>query len=257
MRTPPMLRVVERELVVSRRLWRGWVSSHLITPLLYLTAMGVGLGAIVDDRGQTVEGLSYIQFVAPGLLAATALMLAAGESLWPVMVGTKWMRTFHAMAATSLRPADVFDGFLVWTALRAVAGSGLFLVGAALLGGVSSPWGLLAIPAATLGAAAFAAPLAAYSATQDSDATFPVIMRLGVVPLFLFSGTFFPVRQLPGALQPVAALSPLWHTVELCRGATSGSVGGAAVLAHVGILGALVAAGRAWGTRTFARKLAP
>ncbi|MCZ7537003.1 MAG: ABC transporter permease [Acidimicrobiia bacterium] len=257
MQTPPVMRVVERELLVSRRLWRGWTSSHFVMPLLYLTAMGVGLGDIIDDRGRTVDGLAYMEFVAPGLLAATALMLAAGESLWPVMVGTKWLRTFHAMVATPLGPGDAYDGILAWTALRAFAGSALFLTVATLFGGVPSAWGLLAVPAAALGAAAFAAPLIAYSATQDSDATFPLIMRLGVMPLFLFSGTFFPVSQLPDTLQPVAVASPLWHSVELCRGATRGDLGAAAALAHLVVLVSIVAAGRAWGRRSFTRKLVP
>ncbi len=257
MQTPPVLRVVERELLVFRRLWRGWASSHFVMPLLYLTAMGVGLGDIIDERGRSVDGLAYMEFVAPGLLAATALMLAAGESLWPVMVGTKWLRTFHAMVATPLGPGDAYDGILAWTALRAAAGSTLFITAAALFGGVPSAWGLFAIPAATLGAVAFAAPLIAYSATQDSDATFPLIMRLGVMPLFLFSGTFFPVSQLPDALQPVAFVSPLWHAVELCRGATRGDLGAAAALAHIAVLTGLAAIGRIWGHRSFARKLVP
>jgi len=251
------LRVVERELLVFRRLWRGWVSSSFVTPILYLAAMGVGLGDIVDSRGRRLDGLAYMQFVAPGLLAATALMLAAGESLWPVMIGTKWLRTFHAMVATPLGPADVYDGFLAWTVLRGFVGSSLFFAVAVLLGGVPSAWGPLAVPAAALGASAIAAPLAAYSATQDTDVVFPIIMRLGIMPLFLFSGTFFPVDQLPGALQPLAALSPLWHTAELCRGATRGSIGGPAALTHVAVLGVLVIAGRAWGTRTFAARLVP
>ena len=257
MQTPMTLRVVERELLVFRRLWRGWVSSNFVTPLLYLTAMGVGLGDIVDSRGQRPGGLTYMQFVAPGLLAATAVMVAAGESLWPVMIGTKWLRTFHAMVATPLGPADVYDGFLAWTALRAFAASSLFFAGAVLMGGVPSAWGVLAVPAAALGAGALAAPLAAFSATRETDLAFPIVMRLGIMPLFLFSGTFFPVDQLPGALQPLAALSPLWHTAELCRGATSGSLGGVAGITHVAVLVALIAAGRAWGTRTFAAKLVP
>lgn len=257
MQTPPMLRVVERELLVFKRLWRGWASSLFVSPILFLTAMGVGLGDMIDARGRSVDGLAYMEFVAPGLLAATALMLAASESLWPVMVGTKWLRTFHAMVASPLGPGDVYDGFIAWTALRALVASTVFVGVSAVLGAVPSAWGILAVPSAALGAVALGAPLAAYSAGQDTDAMFPVIMRLGVLPLFLFSGTFFPVEQLPGGLQPLAALSPLWHTVELCRGATSGSIGGPAAATHVAVLAALVAAGRAMGVRSFARKLTP
>jgi len=255
--TPMTVRVVAREVMVFRRLWRGWVSSHFITPLMYLTAMGVVLGDIVNDRGRNLGGLNYMEFVAPGLLAATALMLAAGESLWPVMIGTKWLRTFHAMVATPIGSDDVYDGFVAWTALRAFVSSSVFLAVAAVLGGVPSAWGVLAVPAAALGASAIAAPLTAFSATQETDLSFSIIMRLGIMPLFLFSGTFFPVSQLPGALQPLAALSPLWHTAELCRGATSGSIGALAALTHVAVLVALVVVGRVLGTRTFAQKLVP
>ena len=109
--------------------------------------------------------------------------------------------------------------------------------------------------AAALCATAFAAPLTAFSATQETDARFPVILRIGIMPLFLFSGTFFPVSQLPEALQRLAWLSPLWHGVELCRGAMTGSIDFFPALAHVAVLGACVVAGWYWGTRSFTKKL--
>ena len=96
MSTPATLRVVERELQVFRRLWRGSVFSSFVSPVLFLAAMGVGLGGLVDQRG-SVEGLDYLAFVTPGLMASTALLQASGESLWPVLVWMKWMRTSHAM----------------------------------------------------------------------------------------------------------------------------------------------------------------
>jgi lipooligosaccharide transport system permease protein len=171
------------------------------------------------------------------------------------MAGTKWVRTFHAMVSTPLRPADVYGGVVGWTAARAFAGATVFLVVAALLGAVLSPWGVLAVPAAALCAAAFAAPLTAFSATQETDARFPLIMRIGILPLFLFSGTFFPISQLPDVLQPLCVLSPLWHGVELCRGATTGSIDFWPAVGHVAVLVACVLAGWRWGTRSFTRKL--
>ncbi|MCU1426686.1 MAG: type transporter, partial [Actinomycetia bacterium] len=128
---------------------------------------------------------------------------------------------------------------------------------AALFGAVPSAWGVLAIPAAALCGCAFAAPLSAFSATQETDLGFPIIMRLGIIPLFLFSGTFFPVKQLPGWVQPLTALSPLWHGVELCRAATTGRAHLWPVLGHIAVLVAFVAIGSWFGRRTFTRRLAP
>lgn len=253
--TPAPLRVVEREARIFRHLWQGSVFSGFVTPVLFLAAIGLGLGGLVDERTGQVEGLRYLRFVAPGLLVASAMQTAAGNALWPVMVGTKWLRTYHGMVATPLAAADVFAGFVVWQTLRATLFSAAFVAIAAAMGGVASLWGVLAIPAAALCAAAFVAPLAAFSVTQDSDATFPVIMRLGVLPLFLFSGTFFPVELLPRGLEVLSVLSPLWHGVELARGATTGSVGLAVALVHVSVLLALIAAGTWWGRRTFTRRL--
>ena len=254
--TPALLRVVEREARVFRRLWRTSVYSSFFTPVLFLATIGLGLGGLVDERHGAVAGVDYLTFVAPGLLASSAMQTAAAESLWPVMAGTKWVRTFHAMVATPVGASDVYGGFVVWTAVRVAMSASAFLVVAALLGAVASPWGVLAMPAAVLCAAAFAAPLAAFAATQDTDVTFPLILRLAIVPLFLFSGTFFPVDQLPAGLRAASAVSPLWHGVELCRAATTGSVDWAAALVHVAVLVGCVGAGWWWGTRSFTRKLA-
>ena len=253
----PMLRVAEREARVWRRFWRTSALTSVLMPLLFLGAMGVGLGGLVDDNRSSVEGVDYLVFVAPGILAATAMQAAAGESLWPVMAGMKWIGTFHAAAATPVSPPDVFGGRLLWIAARHAMTASAFVVVAALLGAIPSPWGVLAVPAAVLTGQAFAAPLSAYAGGQDSDIPFPLIMRVGIVPMFLFSGTFFPVDQLPDWLEPVAWVSPLWHGVELCRGATTGSLGVASAAGHTAFLVGIVAGGCWWGARTFTTRLAP
>jgi len=250
-------RVVEREARVFSKLWRGSVFSSFVTPVLYLGAMGLGLGGIVDARNRSVAGLSYLAFVTPGLMAAGAMQSAAGESLWPVLSGFKWMRHYQAMSAATPRPSDIYDGVVGWLGCHVALTSAAFLAVAAALGGVESAWAPLAVPAAVLGALAVAAPLAAFSATQDSDVAFSAIMRLAVIPLFLFSGTFFPVSLLPGWAQALVVLSPLWHAVELCRAATTGSITAGSALGHLAFLIACIAAGAFWGHRSFARRLTP
>ncbi|MDQ1508964.1 MAG: lipooligosaccharide transport system permease protein, partial [Actinomycetota bacterium] len=145
--------------------------------------------------------------------------------------------------------------YVLWITLRAVLGSVVFLLVAAAIGAVPSAWGVLAIPASALCAAAFCAPLAAYSVGLESDLAFPVIMRIGVLPLTLFSGTFFPISQLPGWLRPLAVASPLWHGVELARHATTGSLHLGADVVHILVLVACLGAGLLWGQRAFARRL--
>lgn len=255
MATPLSVRVVEHQVAIFRRFWRGSATFYVLNPVMFLASIGFGLGGLVDESSGSVAGVPYDAFVAPGLMAAGAMLGAGAESLWPIMAGTRWVRTFHAMVATPVRPADVYSGIVTWTAVRAAAGASTFLVVAAVLGAVLSPWGVFAVPAAALCAAAFAAPLTAFAASQETDARFPLIMRIGIMPLFLFSGTFFPISQLPDALQPLCVLSPLWHGVELCRGAMTGSIDFWPALAHVAVLGACVIGGWRWGTRSFTRKL--
>ncbi len=255
MSTPAVIRVVEREARVFARLWRGMVFSTVVSPVLFLAAMGLGLGGLVKAHTGNVAGLSYLDFVAPGLMVASAMQIAANEAMWPVLGAVKWVKNFHATVATSITPGELAVGYLLWIMIRAIGASTVFLIVAALLGAVPSAWGVLAIPAAALCAAAFSAPLAAYSVRLDSDISFPVIMRIGVLPLFLFSGTFFPISQLPGWLRPLAAVSPLWHGVELARGATTGTLNVGADVVHVAVLVACVGAGLLWARRTFTQRL--
>jgi lipooligosaccharide transport system permease protein len=251
------MRALEREVHVFRRLWRGSLSFAFIQPVLFLAAIGLGLGGLVEQNTGEVDGVKYLAFIAPGLLAASTMLVGASEGLWPLMGRLKWMGSYKAMITTPITPADAFQGWLVWIGVRSALAASAFLAAATLLGGVLSPWAVLAVPAAVLNAAAFAAPIGAFNATQDTDFRFPVIMRLGIMPLFLFSGTFFPVEQLPDGLQPVVWLSPLFHGAELCRGATTGHIDAGQAVVHVAVLVALVLLGARWGARTFTRRLTP
>ena len=196
-----------------------------ISPLLFLAAMGLGLGGLVNKRSGGVDGVDYLVFVAPGLMAASAMMQARGR------VAVAGARRGEVDAARTTRGRDAGQrrrrcsaGYVLWTcAPRAAVGVGVPRR-RRVLGGVPSAWGVLAIPAAVLGAVGVRGAARPRSrSTQETDLPFPVIMRLGLLPLFLFSGTFFPISQLPDWLQPLSWFSPLWHAVELCRAATTGS----------------------------------
>lgn len=257
MATAPLTRVLEREVRVWRRFWRSSVIFNFINPLMFLAALGIGLGGLVERASGDVEGLPYLAFIAPGLLAGGALQAAALNSLWPMMAGIKWLGTFQAMVAAPISPGAVYGGQVLWNVIRSTLGAALFLGAAAVLGGVPSAWGLLAIPAAALCALSVAAPLTAWAATQETDIPFSVVARLGIVPVFLFSGTFFPVDQLPSGFRPLVALSPLWHGVELCRDATTAQWRPGAQAVHVLVLVVLTAVGWRWGSRTFTERLTP
>jgi lipooligosaccharide transport system permease protein len=255
-----MTRVVELRAMQYRRTFRASLFSSFLNPVLFLLAMGIGLGTYVNRSGtatQALGGLSYLQFLAPGLLAATAMQAAAFESTFPIMGGLTWQKTFHAMFATPVSARDIVLGNLAWIAIRLTMISAIFTVVMALFGATASPLIVLAIPAAVLTGMAFSAPIVAFSATQRTPDKFNAIFRFGITPLFLFSGTFFPISNLPEMIRPIAWLSPLWHGVELSRQLALGTIGndpGLAV-AHVAILAAIVAVGARWAFRTVEARL--
>lgn len=244
---------LEYWLVQYRTVWRGTVVSGVLTPVLFLTAMGIGLGTLVDDAGRL--GGEYLLFLAPGLMAATAMQTAEVESSYPVMGGIKWIRTYHAMLATPLGVGDILAGHLLFVALRVLSVSSIYLIVIALFGAAPSWLALAAVPAALLTGMAFAAPVFAFAAAHENDAGFAALERFVIVPLFLFSGTFFPVSQLPDPVEWLAYVTPLWHGVELCRGLVTGTASLLASVGHIGYLLLWVVAGVAAARVVFARRL--
>ncbi len=255
-RWPMAVRAFRFWLVNYRRTWRGTIYSSVLNPVLYLGAMGLGLGTLVDKHGSaSLGGVSYLAFLAPGLLAAASMQTAMGESTYPVMASVKWLKTYQAAVATPLRPADLFRGHLLFTTMRIAMNSAIFLVIMAAFGAVRSAWVLAALPVAILTGLAFAAPIDAFAVTREKEQGFAMLFRFGMIPLFLFSGTFFPISQLPAWIRPVAYLTPLWHGVALCRALSLGTAGLWSALGHVAYLAAITLAGVIAGSWTYRRRL--
>jgi lipooligosaccharide transport system permease protein len=251
-------RVFEHRWLQYRRTFRASIFSSFLTPVLFLTAMGLGLGSYVSDSAiDDIGGVSYLVFLAPGLLAATAMQSASFEATFPIMGGLIWTKIFHAMHATPISPRDIALGNLLWIAARLTLISTVFTGVIVLFGAASSPLVVLAIPAAVLTGLAFAAPIAAFAATQKTPERFAAIFRFGITPLFLFSGTFFPLDSLPEAVRPLAWVTPLYHGSSLTRGLSLGTLLDDPVLAlvHVLVLVACVSLGASAMVRTIERRL--
>jgi lipooligosaccharide transport system permease protein len=244
--TSTVSRVFEHRYLQYRRTFRASIFSSFISPVMFLTAMGLGLGGYVSNSG-SLGGVPYLVFLAPGLLAATAMQSGSFEATFPIMAGLVWNKIFHAMYATPISPRDIALGNLAWMVARLTLISSIFTFVIVLFGAAQSPLIVLAIPAAVLTGMAFAAPLAAFSATQKNPNKFAAIFRFGITPLFLFSGTFFPISSLPSQLQFLAWLTPLYHGVALTRGLSLGTIGAdpAAAAVHVLYLAVLTGVG-AW-----------
>jgi lipooligosaccharide transport system permease protein len=243
-------------LINYRRTWRGSIFSSVVSPVLYLGAMGLGLGKLVDAHGTaSLGGVSYLAFLAPGLLAAGGMQTAMGECAYPVLASIKWLKTYQAAVASPLRPVDLFRGHLLFVTMRLFMNSAVFLLVMAAFGAVRSAWAILALPAAVLTGLAFAAPLEAYAITREKDGSFALMFRFGLIPLFLFSGTFFPVTQLPVVIRPLAYITPLWHGVALCRSLSLGTAALLPSIGHVAYLALVTAIGVWAGGLTYRRRL--
>jgi lipooligosaccharide transport system permease protein len=252
------LRVVEHHATVYRRTWRGTIFSSILNPVLYLAAIGVGLGAFVDQADPAeLGGVPYIAFLAPGLLAAQAMNTAAFESTYPVMAGIRWLRTFVAMIVSPLSPRSVAAGQLVWVGLRLTFGAAVFCVVIVLFGAAEPVRAVLMLPAAVLTGLAFAAPIQAFAAAQTNDAPFAALFRFVIIPMFIFSGVFFPVAQLPDPIEWIAFLTPLWNGVALTRAIALDELDPLLAALNVMALAAYTVAGLIASFRVFTRKLVP
>ncbi|MGC2486129.1 MAG: ABC transporter permease [Acidimicrobiales bacterium] len=235
--------------------WRGSVASNILFPIFFLASLGVGVGHLVTKHTGLVEGQTYLHFIAPSLLATTTMQLGEGESLWPVLAALKWIRSYHAAAATPLEPEDILYGKLSWVVTRAFVTGIIYTIVIGAFGALESWWALTLPFIGALVALAFSAPLVAYAARSQSDGSFLVIYRFGFVPMFLFSATFYPVSAYPGYLRPIVQIMPLYHGVALARAAAYGHIEAGALFCHLAVLVALAAVGIFFGRRTMRRRL--
>jgi lipooligosaccharide transport system permease protein len=256
-----IMRQFDYWLTVYRRTWKGSAASSFVMPLLYVAAMGILLGGFVDSSttagSADLEGASsYLAYVAPGLVAAHAMQTATGEVMWPVMGMIKWHRTYYGMIATPLSVADVVAAHFMFVLFRIATSCGVFLIVLAFFGVYESASGAIAaFFVQVLIGLAFATPLFAFSAGLASEAGFAVVYRIVIVPLFLFSGAFFPISNLSAPLEWLARVTPLWHGVDLTRMLTLGQVDWPLAGVHVLYLGVLAAAGWWWSVRRLTNRL--
>jgi lipooligosaccharide transport system permease protein len=260
-RAPGRLTMIGRQtdywMTVYRRTWRGSVISSFVTPLFFVVAMGVLLGGFIDDGRADLDGApSYLAFVAPGLVAAHVMQIAVGEVTWPVFGAIKWHKSYLGMAATPLSPVDIVAAHLLFVVFRLATTAAVFLLVMAPFGVFASVTGtVLAFLVALLVGMAFATPVYGLSAGLKDTTAFAVIYRVGIIPMFLFSGAFFPVANLPDSIEWVARITPLWHGVDLTRMLTLGHVETGPALVHLAYLLALAGAGAWWSVHRLTRRL--
>jgi len=241
-----------------RRIWRSSIWSSVLGPICYLGALGFGLGTLVDKHSTaSLGGVSYLAFVAPAILASGAMNTAMGEASYPVFGSIKWNRIYIGAQASPLRPADIFRGHLMFMAMRIAMNAAVVIVVMWAFGAIRSAWVVLAYPAAVLTGLAFAAPIAAWAVMVKVETSFNYLFRFVMMPLMLFSGTFFPLSQLPAGLRALAYATPLWHGVALCRAFSLGTAASdpAGMGGHAAYLAVLAAVGIWAGARTYRRRL--
>jgi len=212
--------ILRYNLIADRRYVKVSLLSQLVAPILYLLALGLGLGGVVNHNGGNASlGTPYLTYIAPALIAATALQVGVGDATYPILHGGfKYQRIYFAMNAAPLTASQIARAILTWIAYKAAGAALIYYLIVACFGGLRSIGSILILPVATLGALAIATPIAAYSATiEDEGGSFNVIFRFIVMPMFLFSGTFYPITSLPGWVRVLAWISPLWHATELSR----------------------------------------
>jgi lipooligosaccharide transport system permease protein len=250
------LLVIEGHWTWYKRNWKATVMSSVGLPVLYLIAMGLGFGSQVHSTTVT-GGLSYLVYLAPGLLAAAAIQTAAGEGTFPILSGFKWQKNFIGITNTPITPQQLVSATFLWIALRILFSGAVFLAIAAAVGAVTSPAMLASLLFSVLCGMGFAGPVVAFAASvNDEGVKFNLIFRFIVVPMTLFSGTMFPVSQLPAWVRPIAWVTPLWHGTELSRGIAFGTLHFWPAVGHVAYLLALFAAGVLIARARFRSRLA-
>ncbi|SHJ23365.1 ABC transporter permease [Desulfofundulus thermosubterraneus] len=218
--SPLVWQVLRRHLIVFSRNWKTNLSFNFFEPLLYIAALGLGLGAYV----QPMEGLPYLNYLAPGLVASSAMFATSYECTYGTFVRMEYQKTFYAMVATPVSIDDVIVAEILYGTFKSVLYGSVILVVILALGLVASPWALLVPPVLAVGGFLFAVLSMIWTGLVPNIENFNYFFSLIMTPLFLFSGVFFPLSGLPRIIQTLAWASPLCHVVNLVRGLVLGRV---------------------------------
>jgi lipooligosaccharide transport system permease protein len=229
--------------------WRtAIITTSVASPLLYLTAVGIGIGALIESGGtQTVDGVRYLTFLAPALLVTAAIQSTMDETIFPTMEGFKWTKSFYAMNSTPLTSHQIVNGLLIASVIRALFTSGIYFVVLVALGAMSwSAWPI--IPMSCFAGVSFAVVLQAIiTHVLSDDGFFAILQRFVMMPLFLFSGTYYPLETMPVGLQWIGWISPVWHATEVGRWISYDSpTAGTMLLLHYSYFALLLAGGLYW-----------
>jgi lipooligosaccharide transport system permease protein len=251
-----MLSAFEYWLMRYKRTWRSTFVVSVLNPLLFLVGIGVSLGLLVDQHQPAVlGGASYAAFFAPGMLAAASMQTAYLESSWPIARAAVPGGVYQAAAPTRLDPDEVMSGHLLFIGFRVLTSNAAFLVVMTVFGLVSVPRALEVLVAATLLGVAIATPAAAWAVSVRVPRHVQTIFRMVVMPMYLFSGSFFALSQLPGPLRVLIEMFPLAQGVELCRSLALGTADLAAAAGHAAYLLVLAVVGYAIARITYRRRL--
>lgn len=231
------LRIFARHMVVFRKVWLSNVMFNFIEPLLYLTAMGYGLGTFVQD----MEGMTYLQYIAPGMVASSAMFAASFECTYGTFVRLHYQKTFQAMLAGPVTVRDIVVGDIMYGTCKSVIFGLVILVVISALGQVQSWWGLGILAFLPLPGLVFSLLAICYTGITDTIDNFNYYVTLFLTPAYLFSGVFFPIHSMPGWAQAVAWVNPIFHSVEVCRALALGNTN-PGLLVHAGVLLALMLA---------------
>lgn len=234
------LRMTERNVVMYRRQWPVLITG-VVEPILYLVAIGIGVGSLVGELPYAGHMIPYETFVASGMLATAAMNGAVFDTTFNFFIRLKYAKLYDAVLATPLEPRDVALGEVTWALGRGAFYGACFLVTMAAFGLIGSWWAVAALPVVVLIGAAFASVGLASATYLRSFVDFEYI-NLVLLPMFLFSATFFPLAQYPGWLAAIVEWTPLYQGVELCRALTTGEVS-AGLLVNVAYLAAMTVIG--------------
>ena len=247
------LKLVRRNLLAYKHSWMAFVSGFF-EPFFYLVAVGFGVGQFIEKVPFAGARVEYAAFLAPGLLAASTLNGAIFDGFFTPFFKLNWMKTYDGIVTTPVSIPDIAVGEVVWATIRGTIYGTSFLIVMLGLGLIHSPWALLCIPAVMLSAGALSAGAMVLTGFTKQISSLEKVMTLIVFPLFLFSGTFFPVSLYPGFLQPIVKATPLYHSATLLRSLTTGLVSAGTIGHVIYLIGLFVVAG-AVAVRLMRRRL--